>query len=117
MRKIKVFVVSVLTVLLAMFCLAGCGETGKYALTSCKVASAEINISENDSYVELKSENVAVVSIDLAVGKLEGEGTWKKGAEKGAVVITLDGVDYNMTVADGNLTFEIFRAVLTFTKE
>ena len=117
MRKMKTIVVSMLAALMALFCLVGCGTTGKYVATAYKAGNATLDLTNSTSYVELKSDDVAVVSIDLMLGKLEGTGTWTKGEEKNTVVVTVGGIKYIATVEGGKMTMEIFGTSLIFTKE
>ena len=117
MRKIKMAIVSMLVVLTALFCLVGCGQTGKYVATAYKAGGLTLDLTDSTSYVELKGDDEAVVSIDLVVGKLEGTGTWTKGEEKNTVVVTVEGVEYTATVEDGKMTMNIFGTSLIFTKE
>ena len=110
-------IVSMLAALMALFCLVGCGQTGKYVATAYKAGSLTLDLTESTSFVELKSGDEAVVSIDLGIGELEGTGTWAKGEEKNTVVITVDGIEYTATVEDGKMTMSIFGTSLIFTKE
>ncbi len=121
MKKVKLLVVSILTVILSLLCLASCGVEGKYTLVSIQLGSSTTTVEESTSYVELKSENVADVSITIdlpLVGEksLTGEGTWKEGEEDNSYVITVSGIPYN-AVVDGNvLTLDIFGVKINFEK-
>ena len=118
MRKIKMAIVSMLVVLTALFCLVGCGTTGKYVATAYKAGPITMDLTDSDSYVELKGGDEAVVSIDLgAVGKLEGTGTWEKGEQANQVFITIENASYTATIEDGKMTMDIFGTSLIFTKE
>jgi predicted small lipoprotein YifL len=118
MRKIKMAIVSMLVVLTALFCLVGCGQTGKYVATAYKAGPITMDLTDSDSYVELKGDNEAVVSIDLGtVGKLEGIGTWTKGEQANQVFITVEKASYTATIEDGKMTMNIFGSSLIFTKE
>ena len=117
MRKMKTAIVSMLAALMALFCLVGCGTTGKYIATAYKAGPITMDLTDSDSYVELKGGDEAVVSIDLVVGKLEGTGTWTKGEEKNTVVVTVEGIEYTATIEDGKMTMNIFGTSLIFTKE
>lgn len=108
MKKVKLMLVSLLTVIISLFCLVGCGVAGKYNVASYKSSSVTIEIQNNESYVELKNDNTAVLSVDVAsIFKLEGEGTWAK--EDNKVVITVDGVEYNATLDGNTLTLSFGR--------
>ncbi len=109
-------IVSMLVVLTALFCLVGCGQTGKYVATSYKAGPITMDLTDSNSYVELKGGDEAVVSIDFALGKLEGTGTWAKGEQANEVIITVEGVEYIATVEGGELTLDIFGSKLIFKK-
>ncbi|MBQ8291522.1 MAG: hypothetical protein IJX88_03305 [Clostridia bacterium] len=104
MKKVKSLLVSLLVVIMALFCFAGCGEKGKYVVTSYKMGGASLSVT-SDSYIELKDKDVAEVSISImGIFTLEGTGTWKTGDDN-KVTITLEGVEYTATVADDVMTF------------
>lgn len=117
MRKMKMAIVSMLVVLTALFCLVGCGTTGKYVATSYKAGPITMDLTDSNSYVELKGGDEAVVSIDFTLGKLEGTGTWTTGEQASEVVIKIEGVSYPATVKDGKLTLDIFGTSLIFEKK
>ena len=116
MRKIKMAIVSMLAAFMALFCLVGCGTTGKYVATSYKAGSVTMDLTNSDSYVELKGGDEAVVSIDLGVGKLEGTGTWTKGEEENTYVITIESIPYTVKIEGGQMTMDIFGTSLIFEK-
>lgn len=119
MKKVKLMFVSLLTVIISLFCLVGCGTAGKYEAISYKVGPASIAISnqENPSYVELKSDKTAVVSIDLANGllKVDGTGTWEEKEDK-KIVITIEGVAFNATVDGDTLTVQLVAGSVVLQK-
>lgn len=101
MKNVKVFLVGFLTLVLSLFCLVGCGKTGKYEAVSYTIAGFTKEVEEGEnSYVELKGENVAVVSISVGSLNWEGEGTWEEG-EDGKVSIKVGLFTYTATI-DGN---------------
>ena len=121
MKKVKLLFVSLLTVVLSLLCLASCGVNGKYTLASIQVGSTTTTVEESESFVELKSDNAATVSITVnvpLVGEktLQGEGSWKEGDEDKAYVITLDGIPYNVTIDGKVLTLSVFGIKLNLQK-
>ena len=103
----KVLLVGILTLVLSLFCLTGCFESGKYEAVSYKMGSMSVEVAEdNESYVELKSDNTVVMSIDIAgFMTLEGEGTWEKGEEN--YVLTVEGIEYKATIEKGVMTLNL----------
>lgn len=117
MKKCKLFLITVLTVILSLFCFAGCFEQGKYEIEEIVTGNTVKEVDNNLSYIELKKGNVAVVSIDLALLKVEGEGTWKKGDEKNQIIISIKGIDYTVVKESDTLTLDAGLAKLVFEKE
>ena len=119
MKKVKLMFVSLLTVIISLLCLVGCGTAGKYEAVSYKIGPASIAIEnqENPSFVELKGDNTAVVSIDLANGVLEldGTGTWEEKEDK-KIVITIEGVPFNATVDGNTLTVQLLAGSVVLEK-
>ncbi|MBQ3221655.1 MAG: hypothetical protein IJB34_06820 [Clostridia bacterium] len=120
MKKIKLLLVAILTVMLSLFSLVACGEKGKYNIVSAGSVTVEAG-EENSSYIELKSDSVAVVVLKVEVPvvgevKLEGEGVWAKGEEKGSIVITLEGIEYNATKDGNKLTVKVLGVAFVFEK-
>lgn len=103
MKKVKLFLVSLLTVILSLFCLVGC-TTGKYKAVSYKIGPASVDITDedNESYVELKGDNTAIVHVKVATISVDGTGTWEEKDDK--ISITIEGVTYSATEKDGVLT-------------
>ena len=121
MRKIKMFFVSLLAMMLALFCFASCGEVGKYNVVSFVVSNTETTLTDNTSYVELKKDNVADVSITVEIPfigekTLAGEGTWEKGEEKNTYVITISGIEYDAVKDGKKLTINVFVIKFNFEK-
>ena len=122
MKKVKVWLAAALTVLLSLFCLAGCGKTGVYKVTAYKTTvlgvTSTIEVEDSESFVELKNDDTAKMSIDIAkIVTLEGEGTWKEGEEKNSYVITISDIDYNATIEDGVMTIDLKVASVVLEKE
>ncbi len=120
MRKIKVFVVSLLAALAVLLCFAGCGEKGIYRIEAYEIPSIGITkeVEANMSYVELKKDGVAEVSIDLGViGKKVGTGTWEKTDEKNRYILTLDEVEYPIMIVDEEMIIEMDFANIVLEKE
>ena len=112
MKKVKLYLVSILTILMALFSFVGCGPVGKYTATAYKLGSASISIEDSNSYIELKLDKSATIHIDIAgVMTVEDSGKWEKGEGK-EVKITTDSTTYTVTVDGKTLTF----GVIVFTK-
>ncbi len=108
MRKIKVWLVAILTVVLSLFCLASCGEAGKWNVTKYKAGPVSIE-ADSGSYIEMKSDKTIVVVIDIAGVSIEKEGTWAKGEEKGTYVLTFGNAEETLTIEDGVMTYGIYQ--------
>ena len=116
MKKMKVLLVGILTLVLSLFCMTGCFESGKYEAVSYKAGPMSIEISEeNESYVELKSDKTVVMSIDVAgFMTLEGEGTWEKGEDN--YILNVSNVEYKATIEKGVLTLDVGVGSIVFEK-
>lgn len=116
MKKLKVLLVGLLTIIMSLFCLTGCFEKGKYEAVSYTSGPVTLDVSSEDaSYVELKSDDVAVVSINLDVMKLEGEGTWTKG-EDGEVIIKIGVAEYTATIDGKTMVLDMEIVKITLEK-
>ena len=76
MKKMKVLLVGILTLVMSLFCLVGCFEEGKYEAVAYKAGplTVDIKADEDNSFIELKGDKTATVSINIIIGKIEGEG-------------------------------------------
>ncbi len=120
MKKFRTILVTALAMLMVLFCFASCGKTGKYVATSYTVAGFNKKVEETDnpSYVELKGENVAVVSINLtSTLKWSGEGTWEEVEGKENTVAITVGVITCEAVIDGStMTLDMVVGTITLEK-
>lgn len=124
MKRVKLALVSLLMVIISLFCLAGCGYNGKYVASKIKMGNTTTTITveegEPTSYVELKSGNEAVISIHIDMlffeQTIESTGTWKKGEEDKTVVITTDNGEYTVIVDGGTMTLDLGVAQLILEK-
>ncbi len=99
MRKLKVFVVSLLASLAVLLCFAGCfgGVEGVYKVTDYRVGNMSFDVAESSSsYIEIKEENVVVMDISIGNGVLniEQTGTW----------VELEDGKYQIQVKEDNMT-------------
>lgn len=108
MKKIKILLVSLLTVILSLFCLASCGETGKWEVTKYKVGSVYIEV-DDESYIEMKSDKTIVIAIKIGSATIEKEGTWAKGEEKGTYLLTFENSTEELTIEDDVMTYGIYQ--------
>ena len=130
MKKIKLLMVSLLTVLIGLFCFASCAATeGEYKLSSWKLPliGTEIKIdkdSESNLTVNLEEDGVVTVS-----GKLAYDGTtyldittpqtgvWEKGEDKNVIEISVGNIfNVTATVEKGTMTFSGIFGTLTLEK-
>ena len=112
MKKIKILLVSLLTVILSLFCLASCGETGKwvavkYAQKTIMGSTEYVDIPEdNQSYIEMNKDNTIVIFIEINGISINKNGVWAKGEEEGAYLLTFDGSTEELTIEDGVMTYD-----------
>lgn len=108
MKKVKVYLVSLLTVIMALFCFVGCTPVGKYTATAYKLGSASLEIKDSNSYIELKIDKTAEIHIEIsALGmSIDDSGTWEKGEDK-EVIITTENTTYTVTVDGDTLTYGV----------
>ena len=112
MKKVKLYLVSLLTIVMALFSFVGCGPVGKYTATSYKMGPVSVAIEDSNSYIELKLDKSATIHIDIAgVMTIEDRGKWEKGEDK-EVKITTENTTYTVTVDGNTLTY----GVIVFTK-
>lgn len=132
MKKIKLLVISILTLLIGLFCFAGCAPTeGEYKLSSWKLnvggIETEIKIDENsESYltVNLEEDGVVTVSGKLAYNGLTvldittpQTGTWEKGEERNIVEISVGNVfNVTATVKKNTMTVKFMAGTLILKK-
>ncbi len=110
MKKVKIFLVSLLTAILCLFCFVSCGERGVYRLTGYDpIIGNDINIDSDStaSYIELQRKDVAVVSLNLAgIATIEGSGTWTE-VSKNKYKISVDGLSYDVTIQDDTMILDV----------
>ncbi len=118
MKKMKVLLVGILTLIMSFMCFSGCAifKAGKYEATSLEVAgfSKELD-AENPPYVELKLDGTAVVSIKADTLSYNGDYTWEEG--DGTIKIMKDGKEvFELTEEDGGLVLNLLSVKLIFEK-
>ena len=115
MRKIKMFFVSLLAMMLALFCFASCGETGEWKFKSLTAdgftGEKTYNIGEEylgdtltENYVVLKVNNdhTFVYTNDNSVS----EGAWIKDKEnKNAIILYFGSYTVSAKIEKGQLSF------------
>ena len=119
MKKVKLYLVSLLTILMALFSFVGCGPVGKYTATAYKSGSISYAIEESNFYIELKQDKTAVINIEIPALLLtinDNNATWEKGEGK-EVKITTRNITYTATVDGKTLSFPWWNGVvIVFTK-
>lgn len=108
MKKVKLYLVSLLTIVMALFCFVGCGPIGKYTATAYKMGSMSIDINNSNSYIELKIDKTAEIHIEISAlnMSIDDSGTWEKGDDK-EVVIKTENTTYTVTVDGDTLTYGV----------
>ena len=108
MKKVKSYLVALLTIVMALFCFVGCTPFGKYTATAYKIGSVSIEIEDGNSYIELKIDKTAVIHIDIAgVMTIEDSGTWERGEEDKEYIITTENTTYSVKVDGDTLTYGV----------
>lgn len=117
MKKIKLLTVSLVTVLLCLFCLAGCSMEGTYKLSKWKLPKIGTEIvidkdSESNLSINLEKDGVVTVSGKLVSSGIvlldmttPQTGTWEKG-DNGIVKISVGILQVEATVKGGEMVFE-----------
>lgn len=107
MKKSSTILVSLLTIVMALFCFVGCGPIGKYTATKYKAGIVSVDIDNSESYIELKLDKTATIHINIAnIMTIEDSGTWEKGEDK-EVIITGKNLTYTVTVDGNTLTYGV----------
>ena len=111
---VRVFLATILTFMLCLFCFAGCGVKGTYKFDSMTVKAAGVEVAtvkvgeeyegekmEADSFtVDLQKDGVAVFG-----GEEELTCSWEE--KDGVVTFTSEGKElYKATVEDGVMTID-----------
>ena len=117
MKKLKLFLVSMLAMLTVLMCFAGCGMKGVYRVESYEVAGFSKEVEESASYIEFKSGNVATLSINVGSLTFEGDGTWSKGEEKDTYVIDFKGAKYPVKIIDGDMIVDFLVGKIVLEKD
>jgi hypothetical protein len=114
MKKLKVFLVSVLAMLVVLICFVGCGVKGVWRVESYEIGGFSKEVEESSSYIEFKGDNAVTLSISVGTLKFEGDGTWSKGEEKDTYVIDFNGAKYIVKMVDDDMIvdFKVGKIVL-----
>lgn len=118
MKKMKALLVGILTIMLSLCCFASCAlfKAGKYEATSYKLGALSVDVSADDaSYIELKMDKTAKVSIKIASVTIDGEGTWEEN-DDGTITLEIEGVKYSAKVEDGELVLSLVAGTIVFKK-
>ena len=118
MKKMQALMVGILTIVLSFCCFASCAllKAGKYEAVSYKLGPVSLDVSSDDaSYIELKMDKTANVSIKIASVTIDGEGTWEE-KEGDSITLTIEGKEYSATVKGGELVLSLVVGTITFKK-
>ena len=124
MKKMKVLLASVLTLVMCLFCLVGCGSTGTYKFQSLttEVMGFSKTVEAGDEYegekiksdyatVELKSDNTAVITIDETTYNCD----WTE-SEDGEITFKQAGLPFGKATIDGSkMTLKVDFEVISMT--
>ena len=132
MKKIKLLGISMLTLLIGLFCFVGCAPMeGEYKLSAWKLnvgaTETEIKIDEtSESYlsVNLEEDGVVTVSGKLVYNGLTvldittpQTGTWEKGEERNTVEISVGNVfNVTATMKKNTMTVKLMAGTLILKK-
>lgn len=101
MKKFKIVLMGILTLIIAMFCFVSCGVEGTYQLKSVTFAGKEAitvgveGITAESFTVELKDDGTAVINSELSdLSTLKKAYTW---AEKDGIIEIIQGDKTVMT--------------------
>lgn len=113
MKKIRTMLVVVFATIMMLVAFASCAilQAGKYQATSYKFGplSVDIKNEETPSYVQLKMNGDAEVSISVAGFTWAGTGTWAKddeGKDK-TVDVTVEGVTWEAVIDGSTMTLNV----------
>ena len=114
MKKARVFLVTILTFILCLFCFAGCGVKGTYKFESMTVKTAGVEVATVKVGEEYEGEKLDAdyLTIDLqkdgvAVFGGEEELTCSWEEKDGVVTFTYEGEKlYEATIEDGVMTID-----------
>lgn len=113
MKKFRTMLVVVFATMMMLVAFASCAilQAGKYQATSYKFGALSVDIKseENPSYVELKINGDAEVSISVAGFTWEGTGTWAKDDEgkENTVDVTVEGVTWEATIDGSTMSLNV----------
>ena len=115
MKKVKLMFVSLLTVIISLFCLVGCGTAGTYKFYKLETSIGSWEVGENFMGTTLTEDFMTLVlnsdNTFSLTEKEDGEtddtvGTWAE--EDGKVTLSVDGEAIMTGTLDGNtITFEV----------
>ena len=113
MKKIKTMLLLALAMLMTLMLFASCSvlQAGKYQAKSYKIAGLSLDLQDDaePSYIELKMNGEAVVSISVAGITWEGTGTWTaddEGKDK-TIDITVEGVTWEAQIDGSVMTLDV----------
>ena len=111
MKKMKVLLVGMLTLVMCLLCFSSCFlHYGKYTAVEhrTEVLGSQVVTELEDSkiYVELKGDNVALYSQEVFGKQVISEGTWTAGEVFGQYIMTIDNATYNLTIEGTTMTLE-----------
>lgn len=110
MKKMKICLVGILTLMLSLFCFVACGVTGTYKFSYMEIAGVKyeagseipmVGSFDEDSYVvTLESDGTAVISMNIMGMTEETTCTWEE-AEDGKVIFKEGDIEVATATIDG----------------
>ena len=128
MKKVKLFLATLLTVVLALFCLAGCSVEGTYKLSKIVVENGDQKtvyrlgdeyqgetLTKDFVVWELKENGKFTLTMGKGEGQIVRNGTWKEKDDD--IFLTVDGVTIEVDEDDGYYEFEPTEGVEIYLKK
>lgn len=120
MKKLKVFLVSLLAMITALFCFSGCfgSVAGVYKVTDYRVGGMHFDAPANaPSYIEIKDDNTVEMDISLNIFTIEETGTWVETEEKDKYRIETEYDSYEAYFKNGALIVEFGKVTVIAEKQ
>ncbi len=119
MKKTNAILVGILTLILSLFCLVGCGENGVYKVSEYKMGAVSVDVDETktESYIQLNSDKSVKMVLKVASVSLNGEGTWEAAEEKNTYKLSVDNIDYTVKIEKGEMTITVGGLDIVLVKE
>ena len=128
MKRVKLFLATLLTVVLALFCLAGCSVEGTYKLSKIVVENGDQKtvyrlgdefqgetLTKDFVVLELKENGKFTLVMGKGEDQMIKNGTWKEKGDD--IYLTADNITIEVDEDDGYLEFEPTGGVEIYLKK